>query len=232
MARHPRRTLAGLLAAVALLTLLVGCSASGSDDAAPSSSTTTEATTDGSDDEVSTTTEADDEPATTTTTTDGGGGSSSKAAYVEAVADAMREVEDSDFPIDDEQAGCLAPRWVDAIGYDTLLAAGVTPEVLGGTEDGDTTAEFEDVVDRARAEKLVEAFGDCGIDLEEYFYEGLTGDGSATADQAECLRSRLPEGYIRELMITSMDGGDDALDADPDLESQLTEAFMACLAEG
>ncbi len=126
----------------------------------------------------------------------------------------MRQVEDSEFPIDDEQADCLAPKWVDAIGYETLLEAGVTPEVLGGTEDGDDDADFEDVVDRPRAEKLIAAFGDCGIDLEELFFDGLASDGSATPDQVDCLRGRLPDGFVQDLMITSMDGGDDALDED------------------
>lgn len=216
-----RRAVFGVLAALVLV-VLAGCSADGSDDAADDAETSTTApssdTTDGE--------------RTTTTTEAAGGATGSEQAYIEAVADAMREVEDPTFPIDDEQADCLAPRWVDAIGYQTLLDAGVTPEVLGGSEDGDTSAEFEDVVDRARAEKLVDAFGDCDLDLEQFFYEGLQSDGSMTADQGACLRDRLPEGYIRELMITSMDGGDDALDDDPDLEDQLTEAFMACLAEG
>lgn len=225
-----RRAALGLLT---VLVLLAGCSASGSDDgadgAAPAS---TSSTTSGSStaDPSTTTTEAEAEE---TTTTEGGGGApSSKQAYIDAVAETMRDVEDSDFPIDDDQADCLAPRWVDAIGYETLLDAGVTPEVLGGSEDGDTTAEFEDVVDRPRAEKLVDAFGACGIDLDEFFYDSLTSDGSATADQVECLRGRLPDEFVRDLMVTSMDGGDDALDADPDLEGQLTDAFMACLADG
>jgi hypothetical protein len=217
----PRPRRAALAVVVALLAL-AGCSADGSDDAA---SSTTEAATSttaavASTTEATTTTEADD------------GASDAEQDYVDAVADAMREVEDSEFPIDDEQADCLAPRWVDAIGYETLLEAGVTPEVLGGTEDGDIDAEFEDVVDRPRAEKLVDAFFDCGLDLEGTFYEGLASDGSATPEQVQCLRDRLPEGFVRELMITSMDGGDEALDEDDELEQQLTDAFLACVGEG
>jgi hypothetical protein len=206
---------------------LAGCSADGSDDAAPS--TTTEATTTT---EVTTTTEeeAEEDDETTTTAADGGT-TDAEQDYIEAVADAMRRVEDSEFPLDDEQADCLAPRWVDAIGYETLLEAGVTPEVLGGTEDGEIDATFEDVVDRPRAEKLVDAFFDCGLDLEGLFFEGLASDGSTTPEQVECLRDRLPEGFVRNLMITSMDGGDEALDEDAELEQQLTEAFLACIDE-
>lgn len=225
MSRTPRSRRTVLALAAALL-LLAGCSAGGSDDSAErgdASSTTTEAASTTT--ETPSTSEPDDEP----TTTVGGGDSASKAAYVDAVADAMREADDSEFPIDDEQAACLAPRWVDAIGYETLLEVGVTPEVLGGTEDGDPTAEFEDVVDRPRAEKLVDAFGECGLDLEGLFFDGLASDGSATPEQVECLRGRLPDGFVRNLMVTSMDGGDEALDADPDLEDQLTGAFTACL---
>ena len=53
-----------------------------------------------------------------------------------------------------------------------------------------------------------------------------------TPEQVTCLRGRLPEGYVEDLMATSMDGGDDALDGDPALEETLTAAAMACLAEG
>ena len=234
MAPHPRRTRIGLLAAVALLALLVGCSADGSGDGSGDSATPTSTTpsTAPDDDETTMTTDADEADEADDGDGESGGGSLARDAYVEAVADAMREVEDTDFPIDDDQADCLAPRWVDAIGYETLLDAGVTPEVLGGSEDGDTTAEFEDVVDRPRAERLVDAFGDCGIDLESFFYDGLASDGSTTPEQVDCIRDRLPDGFIRELLITSMDGGEDALDADPDLSGQLTGAFMACLDEG
>jgi hypothetical protein len=181
---------------------------------------------------VTTTTEeeAEEDDETTTTAADGGT-TDAEQDYIEAVADAMRRVEDSEFPLDDEQADCLAPRWVDAIGYETLLEAGVTPEVLGGTEDGEIDATFEDVVDRPRAEKLVDAFFDCGLDLEGLFFEGLASDGSTTPEQVECLRDRLPEGFVRNLMITSMDGGDEALDEDAELEQQLTEAFLACIDE-
>ena len=213
-----------LAAITVALVVLVGCSAGGSDDAASTTTTARSSTTTGA--TPSTTTE---DP--TTTTEDGGGATGAEQAYIESVADAMRAVEDSEFPIDDEQADCLAPRWVDAIGYETLLEAGVTPEVLGGSEDGDLDASFEEVVDRGKAEKLVDAFFDCGLDLEGAFYDGLTSDGSTTPAQVACLRDRLPDGFIRELMITSMDGGDEALDADPELEQQLTEAFLACVGE-
>lgn len=224
------RTRRAALALAVAVTLLAGCTADGADDAAdgstPAPSTTVRPsdTTDETTDETTTTTEADS------------GADGEKAAYIDAVADAMREADDSDFPIDDEQSDCLAPKWVDAIGYETLIEVGVTPEVLGGTEDGDDDADFEDVVDRPRAEKLIAAFGDCGIDLEELFYDGLASDGSATPDQVDCLRGRLPDGFVQDLMITTMDNGDgpeaDSPEEDPNLERQLTDAFMACLVEG
>ena len=121
-----------LVAAVALaLALLAGCTADGGEDAAGSTtSPSTTAPAAGSEDEA-------DETTTTTEADSGAGGA--KAAYIDAVADAMREADDADFPIDDEQSDCLAPKWAAAIGYETLIEAGVTPEVLGGTEDGDDT---------------------------------------------------------------------------------------------
>lgn len=224
IARTPRsrRTVLGVVAA---LVLLAGCGSSGSEDRSDGGASSASSTTAPSSD---TTADGDE----TTTTTDDGDAPDSKEAYVQAVAESMREVDDEEFPIDDEQADCLAPLWVDAIGYETLLDAKVTPEVLGGTEDGETDAKFEDVVDRPRAEKLVDTFGQCGVDLEDFFFEGLASDGSATPAQIDCIRGRLPDGFVRNLMITSMDGGDDALDSDANLEDQLTQTFMACLAEG
>lgn len=224
IARTPRsrRTVLGVVAA---LVLLAGCGSSGSEDRSDGGASSASSTTAPSSD---TTADGDE----TTTTTDDGDAPDSKEAYVQAVAESMREVDDEEFPIDDEQADCLAPLWVDAIGYETLLDAKVTPEVLGGTEDGETDAKFEDVVDRPRAEKLVDTFGQCGVDLEDFFFEGLASDGSATPAQIDCIRGRLPDGFVRNLMITSMDGGDDGLDSDTNLEDQLTQTFMACLAEG
>lgn len=204
------------MAALAIL-VAAGCSADGSDEKAGVGSSTSA---------VSSTTTV------TSSTTADAGSTASRQEYVEAVAEAMRSVEDTNFPIDDEQAGCLAPKWVDAIGYETLVDAGVTPEVLGGGEDGDTTAEFQDVVDRARAEKLVDAFGACGIDLEDFFYESLASDGTATPEQIRCLQDRLPSGFVRDMMVTSMDRGDEALDSDPELEDQFTEAFVLCIGDG
>lgn len=226
IARTPRsrRTVLGVVAA---LVLLAGCGSSGSEDRSDGGASSASSTTAPSSD-----TTADGDETTTTTTDDGGDAPDSKEAYVQAVAESMREVEDEVFPIDDEQADCLAPLWVDAIGYETLLDAKVSPEVLGGTEDGDTDAEFEDVVDRPRAEKLIDTFGECGVDLEDFFFEGLASDGSATPAQIDCIRGRLPDGFVRTLMITSMAGGDDALDSDGNLEDQLTQSYMACLAEG
>lgn len=225
--RRPRPSL--IAVAFALLVLIAGCSAGGSDDAAAPASDDTTTTTGRAADDTSTTEPSDDEE--TTTTADGSSGTS-KQDYVDAVTDAMREVEDEDFPIDDEQAGCLAPAWVDAIGYETLIDAGVTPEVLGGAENGDTTASFEDVVDRAMAERLVAAFGKCGIDLEQFFFDSMASGDSMTPKQLACLRKGLPDGYVEDLMATSMDGGDDALDGDPALEETLTNAALACLGEG
>jgi hypothetical protein len=133
--------------------------------------------------------------------------------YADAVVDSF-EAEDGDhgafFP--DADVECMAVRWVALIGEDALVAGGMSPEGFGN----DGPAEMG--IDRATAEEMVRILEGCGGDLEvfyEAFAAGYTGSddedpGDAAAELLECMREAVPVADLREAMITSFMGDDDA----------------------
>lgn len=114
----------GALGIVAALLLFAGCSAGGSDDSAePSTSSTTEASS--APGGWYETAQPDEE----TTTTEGGGGAPPgrrrRTSRPWPTPSARSRTATS--PSTTSRPTAWRPRWVDAIGYETLLDAGVSP---------------------------------------------------------------------------------------------------------
>ncbi|HEX2575410.1 MAG TPA: hypothetical protein VHK88_03615, partial [Aquihabitans sp.] len=179
-------------------------------------STTTEA------DEPTTTTEPEDEPTEEEPTEDA---PPDEDAYVESMVAALEGREDFGLPMDREQAECIGPRWIDALGVERMAEAGLDPEGLDG-EDPDGV--FDELVGRPEASDMVDALTDCGLDLERAFFEGLSDDGSIRADQVDCLVDALPDGTVEQILVVSLADGEEGLDAEPGLGDPLTEAAAAC----
>lgn len=175
--------------------------------------TTTEPDEDGGDD-TTTTTEADDEQQ-----------GSPDQVYLDAMIESLRESDSEDLQFTDEQAECLAPQWLETITVDALREADITPEDLASD---DVSVDLAPILDQDQGREMVDAFGDCGVDLETVFVEGLSADGSIEADQAACLADALPDGYVEQLFAITLADGDEALDEDPALAETLTDAYLGC----
>lgn len=124
-----------------------------------------------------------------------------------------------------DQADCIAPRWVDALGHGRLADASIDPGTLA---NGNVAAALEELIDLPEATEMVAALTDCGIDLQAALVTEIGSDGKLTADQVQCMVDSLPDGYIEDLVAISLADGRDALDADPSLKEPLVDAVTAC----
>ena len=204
----PRRVL--LLTVLAATSLLAACGASGGSEGA---STTTAAN---GGDGVTTTT-GEDGPSTTdvetSTTTEPDQDDSGRQAYVDALAEGFAD--DDTAPFDEDQVDCLGNGFVDAIGYDELKRAGVTPEEFGEGDDfgGKLT------IDEAIANDLYDQYEACGIDLKAFLKEfatDFTDGGKLSAAQEACVDKALTEENLRRSLVADLMGEDiedDPLDA-------------------
>lgn len=186
-----------LLAVVLAMTMFVGaaCSADGSDDAGPSTTAKT--------DEQTTTSEGDGPSSTTEATGDEAG---DRQAYLDAFTKGFQDEEEQVF--DSGQVDCLAERYLDTIGLDNLVDAGVTPEEYG---DGNDFPE-EVGLDEDKANELYDQFGACDIDLKEIFIDVFArfSPEPLTDEQRSCIDDALTEEKLRRSFVA------DLLDLDED----------------
>ncbi|QXC61171.1 hypothetical protein KSP35_23145 [Aquihabitans sp. G128] len=168
------------------------------------------------------TTTTEDEPVETTTTLDEGG--ADEDAYVEAMAAELRS-DDTFGKLSRDQADCIATGWVGAIGVDALDGSGIAPDDLGS---GDISESLSDVVDEDVATEMIAGLGDCDVDVDALLADELRSGGTLPADKVDCIIGALPDGYVEKLLAISLDGGREALDADPTLQQPLIDAATSC----
>lgn len=212
--------------AIVLVTGLVtlsGCGASVGtvEDAVDERTTTTSAT----DNDTRTTTTTRKTPTTTRKTPTTGPTSGAAAAYVDAMTASM--LEDDDFPATEKHARCLASRFVDIIGADTLAAKGVTPEQFAD----DTTDFSETGITTAQANKMYDAFGECDFDLRALMLEDLAQDDEITPAMQACMEQVFTDDNLRKLMVVTMVEGEDAVEDNPELQGILG-GLMGCAFMG
>jgi len=158
----------------------------------------------------------------------GGDGEVSEEAqpYVDAMVEGMVSAdEDEDLQLDQEQAECLAPRWVDTIGVDRLEEAGLEPEDFATDGDPDLSSLG---LSEDEGGELYDAFGACDIDLKAEFIRSLTADQDLSDEDADCLSDAFSDDFLRRIMVTSLVAGDDALDDNEELTSELLSVFSEC----
>jgi len=214
--RTPRRNrlLLGLVA-LGLVAAATGCGTSaGSDGEAAttmSRSDRTEATTTTTEDLFATVGELDSPPSPSTST---------KADYVAAFETYLTQgdVTDGDLVFDDDQAACLAPKWVRAITVDRLREAGV---------DADDVVDMDFVeleLGEPVARTMVDGFAACDIDVASVAAGALSA--SESSDEQVCARKEVDPTLVDDLFIAGFSGSsqrviDAAYDA---LVAQLVEA--------
>lgn len=129
---------------------------------------------------------------------DGGGPSlpASAQPYVDAV---VRSGVASGFT--QEQAACIAPRWVATMGVDRVEAAGLAPEDLAAADSDIAAIGLDD----DEAGHLYDALGDCDVDLVDVFARELVG-ADATEAQLECVSDQIDDDVVRDAMVAGIVG--------------------------
>jgi hypothetical protein len=121
-------------------------------------------------------------------------------AYADAVVAASASGQNF---FDEDQAACIAPRFVVLLGADELEAIGITPEDVAS---GDRHLN-ERRVDRPTATQMVDAMVACGFDLVDGFVRQSFPDGAAPAARA-CVVATVDEDEVRSYLEVAWSGGD------------------------
>jgi hypothetical protein len=196
------------VAAVGLLTL--SAAACGDDDDKGSDAATTTAATSGS----------------TGATSGGDASSATEADYVAAIEAQFTSTGDNSMELTDDQAACVAPKWLDVITVDKLEAKGITPDDVRADTDNEKLATLG--LSDADAEKMYAAFGDCDIDVRAKVADSMVASLEAPADVEECVQDALSEDLVQRIFVVSITKGDAGLDADEDLSNELFSSLGKC----
>ncbi|MGI8757439.1 MAG: hypothetical protein ACR2MB_16600 [Acidimicrobiales bacterium] len=211
-----------LLVATALMVATAGCGASGGDKtakttttAAPTTSASPSATTAGDSsstttagDSSSTTTAGDSSSTTTagdsssTTTDKGPAGSGPADVYATNVAKGLssKSKDGSDLLLDPKAARCVAPKWVDAIGLDTLQKKAPDPSDLAKSN-----YSYDKLgLSKDQASTMIDAFGKCGVDLYELLIRSLSV--GIPKDKQTCIRRELPPDLAQKFLVAALSG--------------------------
>lgn len=216
----PRSLLGALLATTVFLG---ACSTSGSDEATPTTEATGEASTTTVSDDPTPTTDAPTPTTEDVPDTTGGGETGDRQAYLDAFAKGFQEEGDEQF-FSAGQVDCLGEGFLDVIGVDTLVDAGVTPEEFG---EGDGFSE-ELGLDEDQANDLYDQFEGCGIDLKEIFVDTFTSFSPQPLGDEElaCIDDVLTDERIRDSFVSDLlEVEDGAADPFDEIDSCLPSSF-------
>ncbi len=147
--------------------------------------------------------------------------------YVEALSTALARDGAGGVELDSAQAACVAPRWVDVLDPRRLDDAGVDPVDLDGEGGLAERVEGVELTD-ADVDRLLDAVGDCDIDLHGAFLDGLTAGATPSDDDRACLDDAVSPDLARRAVALGVTDGQEAADGDPQLMTELFEALSAC----
>lgn len=188
-----RRATALVLAAA--LAAGVGAGCSDDDDSSSTSSTTTAAVSDGDG-------TAEETPSPTTEPVELPELTEAEQRYADAVIE-RAGTERPMLPGADNR--CLAVVWVDVIGGERLEASGLSPEEFAAQGPPGLG------LDRATAEEMVDAMGQCGAGAEQFYDEWSAVVGLQTgSDRAAlaCVQEAVSVDDFREALISTFVGGE------------------------
>lgn len=131
-----------------------------------------------------------------TTTTGGGDG----AAYAAALAKGLTDESSgrSILKLDQKQAECVAPEWIDIIGTDTLKAKGVSPTDL--EKPGFESAKLG--LDEGKASAMIKAVDGCDVDAVKNLR--TTIDADLDAGQKTCVAAELDDKTLQAVLVQSL----------------------------
>ena len=122
-----------------------------------------------------------------------------------------------------EQAECVAPKWLDTIGVDRLKEQGIGPAQIGDDIDDDGSALSDLGLTEDEGNALYDAFGDCGVDIEQQFLTAITDDLNEEA--AACVADAVSGDLLRRLHVSVLVQGDAAED---ELQADIGAAVAPC----
>lgn len=153
----------------------------------------------------------------------GGGGESSSEEGQEYVDAIVASNDDSE--LTDEENECFARAFVDAVGVDGLQGA-VTPDEI--REDPQSSPEeFGITLDDDQADAFWEDVNEC-MDVRAAFVEGLTEGEDMSQETVDCLEDAIDDDLLKRVLVTSLMQGEDALQEDQELMSDLIGVLSDC----
>ncbi len=156
---------------------------------------------------------------------DDDGVSADAKPYVDALEKSMKEDDSSGLTLSDTQASCLAPKFINAIGVDTLKAKGITPDDMGSESDTDLT-DFG--LSDAQGGQLYDGFKACKVDVRSLFLSGMTEDSEMSAADKKCLDDNFDDALLKDVVVLSLTKGENALQDDKDVMSRIFAVFAKC----
>jgi hypothetical protein len=157
---------------------------------------------------------------------DDGGGSGAESAsaegqeYVDAIVASNEESE-----LTDEQNECFARAFVDAVGVDELQGAVSPDEIRANPET--TPQEFGITLDDDQADGFWNDVNEC-MDVRAAFVEGMTEGEDVSEETVNCLEDAIDDDLLKRIFVTSLMEGEDALDQDEELTSDLMSVLSEC----
>ncbi|MGH9084700.1 MAG: hypothetical protein ACRDYW_04555 [Acidimicrobiales bacterium] len=153
---------------------------------------------------------------------DDGGGDLSDAdqEYVDAAMATYDEEEAA--PLTEDDARCIVESMVGQLGTDRLEELGVTPESFGSDDES-----FPEGLSEDEANGVVDGFESCA-DMSQLILDGIAEDESISQEAKDCLADAFDEDTVRRLFVTMLTQGEDALQDDPELTSELLSVFSEC----
>ncbi len=125
------------------------------------------------------------------------------------------------------QAACVAAKWVNIFQPARLDAAGVTASQLrraGGLDNKVARVALSDT----EITKLVEAFGDCAVDLREAYINSITVGATVSETDRACLSDAFSSQLIDDMMALQITKGTKAVDDDPKMAAEVFAALSSC----
>ena len=154
----------------------------------------------------------------------GGSGGESGSAEGQEYVDAI--VASNDGPeLTDEENECFARAFVDAVGVEELQGA-VSPDEIRANP-ATTPQEFGITLDADQADALWNDVNEC-MDVRAAFVEGMTEGEDVSEEAVNCLEDAIDDDLLKRVMVTSLMEGDEALDQDEELMSDLIGVLSEC----
>ena len=124
---------------------------------------------------------------------------------------------------------CFGLAIVDAVGFERLQDANAF-DMMAADPDA-SLADMGITLDEAQSATLLDGLHQCG-DLRTMFKNVLAADGTMPPEAANCVIDGLDDALFDRLLVVSISGGEQALNADPQLVSGLQDAIIACVQAG